>query len=325
MNNSDSPNALNYLEPHKRLAQRIAIAQLRGEPIAQLSGNDLSDDDKQLIQQFLIDERFLAEEEANNFEFVAILEPDEDKPSVLVDLRDLTFNIFGVSNQQLAERFAEIAHLNPSDDVSDLLNVDNLKVLDFIDSPSDRPPWSLGPTKSIESIEFRIPGPPMTRQELEERLLAPLATKIKETGSLFKILQPCKELSKLTAKTWLPGVNGDSTAKEILTNKDSAEVLALLVERDLISELDAIYANIIVDTNPPPNPKEPCGSLYVGELAIEKDSNGEFNIYKIRNPYPEEPTELVDNPQLLEEWVNSPGNEAPFTPTDISRFIPLTC
>ena len=64
MNNDDSPNALNYLEPHKRLAQRIAIAQLRGEPIAQLRGDNLSDEEKQLVKQFLIDENFLSEEEA---------------------------------------------------------------------------------------------------------------------------------------------------------------------------------------------------------------------------------------------------------------------
>ena len=113
--------------------------------------------------------------------------------------------------------------------------------------------------------------------------------------------------------------------RQYLLTKIQPKSLLCSVERDLISELDAQYAHIIIDSNPTPNPIGPCGSLYVGDLTIEKGNDNTFSVYKLRNPYPEEPTELVDNPQLLEEWVNSPGNEAPFTPLDISRFIPLSC
>ncbi|MDZ8140833.1 MAG: hypothetical protein RM049_37030 [Nostoc sp. DedQUE04] len=306
---NNSPNALNYLETHKRLSQRIAIAQLRGE-------NLRSDEE---ITQFLINERILSEEEAKFFNFVTTLETDTNKPSKVIDLRDFTFNIFGVSNQHLADLLS-LGNLAPNDKIPYPLIKFINGIIAFIGSDSNQPPWSLVET---ESDVFLSP----TKGEIEKEL-APLATKVKENGSPFNVLQPSKKLSQLIAKSWLR--DGDSEAKDVFTEGDPDKVKSFLKDRGLLSELDAEYATIKIDRcelTPEPNS---TGVVYIGELTIAKDDAGEFTNYNITIPYPEEPAELRNHPEILEEWVNSPDGEELYTPVkispvQISRWIPLTC
>ncbi|MEH2365487.1 MAG: hypothetical protein V7K75_03070 [Nostoc sp.] len=309
MMSNNSPNALNYLETHKRLSQRIAIAQLRGE-------NLRSDEE---ITQFLINERILSEEEAKFFNFVTTLETDPNNKSKVLDLRDFTFNIFGVSNQHLADLLS-LGNLAPNDKIPFPLIRFLNRIIDFIRSDSNQPPWSLVETESDALLS-------PTKGELEKEL-APLATKVKENGSPFKVLQPSKKLSQLIAQSWLP--DGDSYVKDLFTEGDSDKVKSFLKDRGLLSELDAQYATIKIDPSQRPLEPNSTGVVYVGELTVEKDSKGEFTIYNITIPYPEEPAELKSNPQILEEWVNSPDGEQPYTPVgispvQISRWIPLTC
>lgn len=300
---NNSPNALNYLETHKRLSQRIAIAQLRGE---NLRSNEE-------ITQFLINERILSEEEAKFFNFVTTLETDTNKPSKVIDLRDFTFNIFGVSNQHLADLLS-LGNLAPNDKIPYPLIKFINGIIAFIGSDSNQPPWSLVETESDVFL-------PPTKGEIEKEL-APLATKVKENGSPFNVLQPSKKLSQLIAKSWLR--DGDSEAKDVFTEGDPDKVKSFLKDRGLLSELDFKYAKIIIDRSVTPDPNS-TGVVYIGELTVEKDLAGEFNIYNITIPYPEEPVELRNHPEILEEWVNSPEGEPPYSPEKISRWIPLTC
>lgn len=319
MNNDPINNALNYLQPHKRLSQRIAIAQLRGEPIAQLRGENLTANEQEIIRNFLIDENFLSREEADNFRFVATLAENEDLP-IVIDLTNFTFNIFGVSNQVLAEfltHFAEL--LTPSDNSpsNDDPIPDNVRqILAFIQSNSNESPWSLVPNVAF----VVIPPPTLTWGELRN-ILASITTPLQDNGSLFNVLQPSKKLSQVIAHSWLP--NGDGEAHDVFTEGNSDRVRDFLVQRGLLSRLDAQHANIIVDRSIRTTNPNSSVSVYIGTVAMERDENGEINIYTITIPYPERPTDLTD--KNLQDWFDSPDGEAPYTPVDISIWIPLTC
>lgn len=312
---NNSPNALNYIEPHKRLSQRIAIAQLRGETIVQLRGENLSKEDKESIKNFLIEENFLCKKEAEFFNFFAILETNENKASKIIDLKTqdksgkFTFNVLGVSNEELDNNLSQFANLsNPSSEIIRIVE----KTIGFINSSGDESPWSLTNTTTSAFLS-------KTKEELEAEI-ASLPTK--KNGSPFNVLQPSKKLSQLIAQSWRP--EGDSEAKDVFNKGIPDDVKKFLMQRGLLSKLDAQYATIKIDTReltPDPNS---TGVVYIGELTVKKEAD-EFTIYNITIPYPKPTAELISNPDILEEWVNSPEGEPPYTPEQISRWIPLTC
>ena len=122
----------------------------------------------------------------------------------------------------------------------------------------------------------------------------------------FNFIGPNKKLSQLIAQSWLDG-------ERLEINKD------WLIEQGLISEEEASYFKVMVDSNPREKPSP--DHKYIGDITV--DEEGEERKLLKYIPYPERPNaeELTD--EVLEEWVNSDPNSAPWLP--INPYIPYTC
>jgi hypothetical protein len=121
------------------------------------------------------------------------------------------------------------------------------------------------------------------------------------------LLKRNKKLSQLIAQSWLPG--GEYIKEQLCGTQD--QVLELLVVEDILTEEEAKYTRIEVDTNPPEPP-------YLGSIK-EGLPPYLLNLYI---PYPQRPTEVKD--EQLMSWVNSEISSEPLSPFQINPWIPYT-
>jgi hypothetical protein len=89
------------------------------------------------------------------------------------------------------------------------------------------------------------------------------------------------------------------------------EVIKLLVEEEIISEEEAQYIGVDVDSNPP-------GPPYVGHIQEGVDP-----ILTLYIPYPQRPSQVTS--EELTTWVDSKIDSAPYSPFEISQWIPYSC
>jgi hypothetical protein len=115
----------------------------------------------------------------------------------------------------------------------------------------------------------------------------------------FNLLGPNKKLSQLIAQSWLDG-------QEVSFDKQ------FLIDNHLLSENEAEYVEINVDTTP-------SGPPYIGKIEGMLGGGG----YLMYIPYPNRPSEVTN--EELNHWVSSPVDSAPYTPFEISQWIPYTC
>jgi hypothetical protein len=124
----------------------------------------------------------------------------------------------------------------------------------------------------------------------------------------LNLLERNKRLSQLIAQSWLPG--GEYIKKQFLGTQE--QILELLVAENILVEEEAKYTRVEVDMNPP-------GPPYLGAIK-EGLPPYLLNLYI---PYPQRSTEVKD--EQLMTWVNSTIESAPFSPFEISQWIPYSC
>lgn len=122
------------------------------------------------------------------------------------------------------------------------------------------------------------------------------------------LLERNKKLSQLIARSWLPG--GEHIKEQLGGTQE--QVLELLVAEEILIEEEAKWSRVEVDINPP-------GPPYLGTLN-EGVPPYLLNLYI---PYPQRPTEVKD--EQLMTWLSSEINSEPFSPFEISPWIPYSC
>lgn len=115
----------------------------------------------------------------------------------------------------------------------------------------------------------------------------------------YNLLSPNKKLSQLIAQSWLDGQQVSFDTQ-------------FLIDNHLLSENEAQYVEIHVDTTP-------CGPPYIGKIEGIVGGDG----YSMYIPYPNRPAEVTN--EELTQWVDSPVDSSPYTPFKISQWIPYTC
>ncbi|WP_019503926.1 hypothetical protein [Pleurocapsa sp. PCC 7319] len=126
----------------------------------------------------------------------------------------------------------------------------------------------------------------------------------------FNFVNSNKKLSQLIAKSWLDGQRLEINKKWLL-------------EQGFISQEEAPYYDdemILVEQTPSenPDPKHPNGPKYIGIMTLKEE--GKLHKYI---PYPERPDADLVSDEVLEEWVNSDPDSAPWLPPN--PYIPYTC
>jgi hypothetical protein len=129
----------------------------------------------------------------------------------------------------------------------------------------------------------------------------------KQQSHIKNLLEFNKKLSQLIARSWLPG--GEEIEKRFLGSQE--EVIQLLVDEGIVTAEEAPYIGVNVDTNPP-------GPPYVGNIQEGVDP-----VLTLYIPYPKRPSQVTS--AELTTWVDSQINAAPYSPFEISQWIPYTC